>query len=58
MHKPIGNLHSSLEHFVDALLQYQTAVVQINRAAQRQRQANDDMRKNLKNIVSALRASP
>lgn len=57
MHKSTVNLHSCLEHFVEALFKYQSAVVQINRAAQRQRQANDDMRKNLKNIVSALRAS-
>ncbi|SDH97642.1 hypothetical protein [Propionivibrio dicarboxylicus] len=58
MHKRIGNLHSSLERFVDALLKYQTSVVEINRAAQRQLRANDDMRKNLKSIASVFRVSP
>lgn len=58
MPKHIRNLHSSLDRFVDALLKYQTSVVEINRAAQRQLRATDDMRKNLKDIAGAFRVSP
>lgn len=55
MGKPISSLYSSVQKFVDALHQYQTAVVEINRATHRQIEANRLIGNNLKSIAETFR---